>query len=106
MVAVNSKFSNFYNGGDLAENDIVVGLRDGVNTRFNFPGYLPSGYVVSVEQGGTGRDNAVAYAIAAGGVDTTSALQYLPTGTAGQLLQSGGAAALPSWTTAALPPGS
>lgn len=38
-------FGTFADGGDLAINDIVVGLRNGINTRFNatgFPGiYLP-----------------------------------------------------------------
>lgn len=32
----NAKFSNFVDGGNLQDNDIVVGLRSGVNTRFNF----------------------------------------------------------------------
>jgi len=36
MAAINSKFSNFADGGALAPNDIVVGLRAGVNTRFSF----------------------------------------------------------------------
>lgn len=45
MAVTDSKFSNFADGGDLSINDIVVGLRGGVNTRFNFQGvpntYLP-----------------------------------------------------------------
>lgn len=45
MAATDSKFSNFADGGDLEVNDIVVGLRNGVNTRFNNTGtpglYLP-----------------------------------------------------------------
>lgn len=45
MAATDSKFSNFADGGDLEVTDIVVGLRGGVNTRFNFNGapglYLP-----------------------------------------------------------------
>lgn len=38
MTAVDSKFSNFDDGGVLANDDIVVGLRNGVNTRFTFEG--------------------------------------------------------------------
>lgn len=38
MPVTNSKFSNFTDGGELVADDIVVGLRDGINTRFNFPG--------------------------------------------------------------------
>ncbi len=45
MPIADAKFSTFADGGDLAINDIVVGLRSGVNTRFNFNGfpgvYLP-----------------------------------------------------------------
>lgn len=45
MPPINSKFSNFDDGGDLAVTDIVVGLRNGVNTRFTYTGgvgvYLP-----------------------------------------------------------------
>lgn len=45
MPPINSKFSNFDDGGDLLVSDIVVGLRNGVNTRFNYTGgvgvYLP-----------------------------------------------------------------
>lgn len=45
MAIMDSKFSIFADGGDLAINDIVVGLRDGINTKFvasGFPGlYLP-----------------------------------------------------------------
>lgn len=46
MAVTDVKFSNFSNGGDLVANDIVVGLRNGVNTRFVFTGggtgtYLP-----------------------------------------------------------------
>jgi hypothetical protein len=45
MAVTDVKFSNFADGGDLEVNDIVVGLRNGVNTRFDFNGapglYLP-----------------------------------------------------------------
>ncbi len=52
------KFSTFSDGGDLEVTDIVVGLRSGVNTRFNYTGQLPIGVVVPVSQGGTGANNA------------------------------------------------
>src|SRR6478609_276926 len=52
------KFSTFADGGDLAEDDVIVGLRDGINTKFNFPGYIPPGDVIDIAQGGTGADNA------------------------------------------------
>lgn len=52
------KFSTFQDGGDLTDNDIVVGLRGGLNTKFNFPGYLPPGEIIQINQGGTGADNA------------------------------------------------
>lgn len=38
MPVVDSQFSNFVDGGDLEINDIIVGLRNGVNTRFSFVG--------------------------------------------------------------------
>jgi hypothetical protein len=41
----NATFGTFSDGGDLVHDDIVVGLRNGLNTRFNFKGdpgiYLP-----------------------------------------------------------------
>ncbi len=52
------KFSTFDDGGDLVVGDIVVGLRDGLNTRFNYTGELPPGVIVPIENGGTGANNA------------------------------------------------
>lgn len=52
------KFSTFQDGGDLIIGDIIVGLRDGLNTRFNYTGELPAGVVVPVDQGGTGATTA------------------------------------------------
>lgn len=52
------KFSTFADGGDVAVGDIIVGLRSGVNTRFNYTGELPIGVVVPISQGGTGANNA------------------------------------------------
>lgn len=61
---------------------------------------------LAVPYGGTGLTSATAYALLAGGTTSTGAFQSLGTGTAGQLLQSNGGAALPSWTTATFPSGS
>lgn len=38
MAITDAKFSTFSDGGDLVVDDIVVGLRDGVNTRFSYTG--------------------------------------------------------------------
>jgi hypothetical protein len=38
MAVIDSKFSLFDNGGDLIPGDIVVGLRGGINTKFNNTG--------------------------------------------------------------------
>ncbi len=52
------KFSTFVDGGDLAVDDTIVGLRDGVNTKFTYTGELPAGVIVPIANGGTGADNA------------------------------------------------
>lgn len=53
------KFSTFDNGGDLQVGDIIVGLRNGLNTRFNYTGQLPLGFIVPISQGGTDANNVV-----------------------------------------------
>jgi len=58
MTVQNSKFSNFATGGDLLINDIVVGLRGGINTKFTYAGVIPEGTIVPIARGGTGADNA------------------------------------------------
>lgn len=52
------KFSTFQDGGDLVVGDIIVGLRTGLNTRFNYTGQLPPGVIVPIANGGTGANNA------------------------------------------------
>ena len=52
------KFSTFQNGGLLAVNDIVVGLRSGINTKFLYTGVLPAGVIVPIANGGTGSNTA------------------------------------------------
>ncbi len=56
-----------------------------------------------VASGGSGRGTATAYGLIAGGTTATGAHQSIATGTAGQFLTSGGAGALPTWTTATFP---
>lgn len=58
-LALDQKFSTFVDGGDLQVNDIVVGLRSGLNTKFLFTGELPPGVVVPISNGGTGATTAV-----------------------------------------------
>lgn len=43
------KFSQFSNGGDLEDGDIIVGLRDGVNTKFNAPGNPSDIYLLKAD---------------------------------------------------------
>lgn len=52
------KFSTFQNGGDLEVGDIIVGLRGGLNTKFNYTGELPPSVVVPISNGGTGATTA------------------------------------------------
>ncbi len=52
------KFSTFENGGDLIPGDTIVGLRGGINTRFDYTGELPPGVVVPIINGGTGATTA------------------------------------------------
>ena len=56
----------------------------------------------TVPYGGTGVASFTAYAILAGGLTSTGALQQVPSiGTTGQVLTSNGAGTLPTWQTAA-----
>lgn len=56
--------------------------------------------VVTVPFGGTGLSTASPYRLLAGGVDATANLQYVTAGSAGQVLMSNGASALPTWEAA------
>jgi hypothetical protein len=94
------KWSAFPSVGNLATGDVLVGLRAGANVRF---GSLTIPWTVPF--GGTGLSTTTAYALIAGGTTATGNFQALGTGTAGQLLQSGGSGALPTWTTSTFPSG-
>ena len=56
-----------------------------------------------VAGGGTGLTSATAYGLIAGGTTTTGNFQSVSTGSSGQVLQSGGSSALPSYSTATYP---
>lgn len=63
-----------------------------------------NGTNVAVGYGGSGRATAVAYAPIVGGTTTTAAHQSMVSaGTSGQILQSGGASAIPAWSTPTYP---
>ena len=65
---------------------------------------LTDNAAVTVAQGGTGRATATtAYGLIAAGTTATGAHQTLAAGTSGQILRSGGASALPAWSTATYP---
>lgn len=63
-----------------------------------------TGIPVTVPSGGTGRTTSTtAYGLLAAGTTATGAHQTLATGSSGQVLQSAGAAALPTYSTATYP---
>lgn len=62
--------------------------------------------VVTVTYGGNGRASATAYAPIVGGTTSTGAHQSMASGSTGQIMQSAGNAAVPTWTTPTYPSGS
>lgn len=59
--------------------------------------------VINVPYGGTGRASATAYAPLVGGVTSTGAHQSMASGATGQIMQSAGNSAIPTWSTATFP---
>lgn len=59
--------------------------------------------IVTVTYGGSGRASATAYAPIVGGTTSTSAHQSVASGSAGQIFQSAGNAAVPTWSTPTYP---
>lgn len=64
---------------------------------------VTGGSDVDVADGGTGRSTATAYAPIVGGTTSTGAHQSTASGSAGQVLQSNGSAAIPTWSTPTYP---
>ncbi len=65
---------------------------------------LTTNAAVTVPQGGTGVQTlTTAYGLLAAGTTATGNVQTLAAGSSGQILRSGGAAALPAWSTATYP---
>lgn len=102
--------------GNLASGDKLVGERvDGTTVRITYTpssqtavGTLTSGTwqatTIDVAYGGTGRTTATAYTPIIGGATATGAHQSMATaGSAGQIMQSAGASAVPVWSTATYP---
>lgn len=62
-----------------------------------------NGTAVTVTYGGSGRSSATAYALIVGGTTSTGAHQSISSGSTGQILQSAGSAAIPTWSTSTIP---
>jgi len=90
------KFSTFQNVGDVEVGDTIVGLRGGINTRFLYTGELPPGYIVPIDQGGTGSDTAA-------GARTNLGLGTMAVQNANAVAITGGTAALTSGQVADAP---
>ncbi len=86
--------------GTKAEFDTAV--TDG-NILYVGDAYVPGGTDVIVADGGTGRSTATAYAPLVGGTTSTGAHQSTASGSTGQILQSAGNAAVPTWSTPTYP---
>jgi len=95
-LVADQKFSTFQDGGDLEVNDIIVGLRGGLNTRFTFTGELPPGVIVPIAQGGTGATTAAA-------ARTNLGLGTIAVQDADAVAITGGSAILASGSVAAAP---
>lgn len=100
------KFSTFQNGNDLIVGDIIVGLRNGLNTRFTYTGELPPTVVVPISSGGTGATTAAGARSNLGlgtlAVQNASAVA-ITGGTVSGVSISSSTAALLSGTIAAVP---
>jgi hypothetical protein len=76
-------------------------------TNISILGTLTSGVwnatVITVTYGGSGRASATAYAPIVGGTTSTGAHQSMTSGSAGQICQSAGNAAIPLWSTPTYP---
>lgn len=62
-----------------------------------------NGTPTTTAEGGSGRNSRTAYAVVVGGTTTTAAEQSCATGSAGQVLQSAGSSAVPTYSTPTYP---
>lgn len=76
----------------------IIGTDDLVFTQFG-----QTAGTIPVASGGTGRTSDTAYAPIVGGTTSTSALQSTASGSTGQIFQSAGNAAVPTWSTPTYP---
>jgi hypothetical protein len=82
----------------LTTGDADRTLTIGADSSISGTAYVASGTDVPVADGGTGRSDATAYAVICGGTTSTAAHQSIASvGTAGQVLTSNGAGALPTF---------
>ncbi len=65
--------------------------------------YRVGGTDISVDDGGTGRSTATAYAPLVGGTTSTGAHQSTASGSTGQIFQSAGNGSIPTWSTPTYP---
>lgn len=93
------------NGGGVPA--FTATLPNAVQTNITALGTVTTGVwaatTITVGKGGTGNTSATAYALIAGGTLSTTPFQSLATGSTGQVLQSNGASALPTYSTATFP---
>ncbi len=93
-------------GGKTIKNSFIVFSGPATSAKtFTLPNatctILTSNAAVTVAQGGSGRaTGTTAYALVATGTTATGAQQTLASGATTEILVGGGAAALPTWTTA------
>jgi hypothetical protein len=88
-----------------ATGDVTLSLPQSIATTSSPTfGSLTLTAALTVPNGGTGLQTATtAYSLMASGTTATGAWQAVGTGSTGQILTSGGAAALPTWSTATFP---
>lgn len=101
-VATNDKvLLNDTSASDVTKTATAQSIADlCLNTSGN---YVSGGTDVAVADGGTGRSTATAYAVVLGGTTSTGAYQSAASGSTGQILQSAGNAAVPTWSTPTYP---
>jgi hypothetical protein len=98
-VALNALYQPVGSVSDTAVASLVNTAATATQVALDARYFRASGSSLGVAAGGTGRTTDTPYSLLAGGTTATGAHQDVATGTAGQVLQSGGPAALPSFAT-------